>query len=175
MALYKKRVKADELNKSGGYKNEVLFAPRDSFLVIAKPTVTTNLGNRLEIITDHTFTSPAGFFKWRCADDSVKLTGESDEFKNMIWKGTYAILGDSSSTQEQIQNQLDDDIIYLIKDADCLNAEDYIQLGDECVSPKSKVTFDSADTSTGEKRYTVEITVKAKKYWYSGTVTEATP
>jgi hypothetical protein len=174
MATYKKIASADQKNIDGGYKNVVLTAPADSFLSMAKPTVFTNLGNKLEIITDHTFTAPAGFFSWLCNKHSVKITGESDAFGKMIYKSTFQLKGDSSSTQEQMENMLkDQNLIFLLKDADCVNTDQYIQLGDDCVQPDVKVTFDSADSSTGEKLYTVELTVKSKKFWYEGTVTEA--
>lgn len=175
-ANYAHIAKADQQNVDGGYKNEFLFAPRTDFLSIAKPTTTpAALGDKVKITTDHTFTSPAGFYSWRLKQQPNTLNGESSGdagTKKITWTLTVYLLGDSASTQEQIQNILNDDIICLIKDQDCASDE-YVQLGDECVSPSATVTFTGNTTAEGNKEYKVDFAVPVKKFFYSGTVTKA--
>jgi hypothetical protein len=176
--LYKKILKADQTNTEGGYKNVVLFAPSASFLSLKKPVVgaTPALGDRSKITTDHTFTSPNGFYSWLCTKHSVTVTGETngtEGAKSIVWKAKFNLLGDNNTTQEQVENMLNDDMIFLLKDGACLTAAAYIQLGDECNTPDVGVTFDGKTTKEGLKEYGIEITVKGTKYWYSGTVTEA--
>ncbi len=174
--LYKKILKADQKNTEGGYKNVVLFAPVASFLALAKPApgASPALGDGLKITTDHTFTSPGGWYSWLCTKHSVTITGETtgDVAKSLVWKSKFHLLGDSASTQEQLQNMLNDDMIFLLKDGACLTAAEYVQLGNECNTPDVTVTFDGKTTKEGLKEYIVEVTVKAAKYWYSGTVVE---
>ncbi len=66
---------------------------------------------------------------------------------------------------------LNDNYIFLLKDAECLAGAPYVQLGDECLSPTAKVSFDGKTTKEGLKEYNVELTVKDKKFFYSGAVT----
>jgi hypothetical protein len=82
------------------------------------------------------------------------------------------VLGDKSSTQEQLQRILNDDVICLLKEADCLVTDSYVQLGDECVSPTFKVEFDGKTTKDGKKEYKVTVTCK-KKFFYLAAVTMA--
>lgn len=173
-ANYAHIAKADQKNVDGGYKNEFLFAPRADFLSIAKPTDTpAAVGDKRKITTDHTFTAPAGFYSWRLKQQPNTIAGESTGdpgTKKIVWTGTIYLLGDSASTQEQIENILNDDIICLFKDADC-SSNEYIQLGDECVSPAVTVTFTGNTVADGSKEYKVDFAVPVKKYFYSGTVT----
>jgi hypothetical protein len=158
---------------TGGYKNVFLFAPRADFLVLS-PVITpeVNLGDALTISAAHTFTSPAGFYQHACRTHSVTLKAETvgdDGAKELQWTATFGILGDSASTQEQLQNQLNDDVICLLKDAEC-GINQYVQLGNDCVSPEFSVSFDGKTTKEGKKEYTVTVVCK-KKYFYSYAVT----
>lgn len=159
---------------TGGYKNVFYFAPRVDFLVLSgvvNPVVA--LGDALTIAAVHTFTAPKGFFTHACQTHSVTLKGETvgdDGAKEMQWTATFGILGDSASTQEQLQNQLNDDVICLLKDAEC-GANQFIQLGNDCVSPEFSVSFDGKTTKEGKKIYTVTVVCK-KKYFYNYAVTE---
>jgi hypothetical protein len=156
---------------SGGYKNELLFSPRSAFTTIAKPTSTAALGDKVSISTSHTFPATTGFFRWAGRLHSATLKGTTvgdDGAQEIEWTGSMDILGDSASTQEQLQNLLNEDGIAMLTDADC-QGTDKIQLGNECVSPSFKVEFDGKTTKDGKKIYTVNITCK-KKYFYTGTV-----
>jgi hypothetical protein len=52
-----------------------------------------------------------------------------------------------------------------------LGANQYIQLGNDCVTPTFKVEFDGKTTKEGKKIYTVTVVCK-KKYFYSYAVTK---
>lgn len=161
---------------AGGYKNVFLFAERNKFLSISKPTAAgLAIGDTLDIASAHTFTSPDGFNQWACKTNSVTLKGATvgdDGASEIEWSSEFTVLGDSASTQEQMQKILNDDIICLLKEADCLANDSYVQLGDECVSPVFKVEFDGKTTKEGKKEYKVTVTCK-RKFFYSATVTMA--
>ena len=160
----------------GGYKNVFLFAPRADFLDIKTPSALgAVIGDTLEISTAHTFTAPAGFLSWDTQQHSVVLTGASvgeDGAKEIEWTAKFNVIGDSASTQEQLSKLLNDDIIALVKESDCLVSDSYVQLGDECVSPSFSVEFNSNNTKEGKKVYNVTMVCK-KKFFYTGTVTMA--
>lgn len=173
--LYKKFDKSTQENTGGGYKNVVFWAPRDTFTSIQKPIASPlALGDKFAITTAHTFPVDEGFISWLCKLHSVTVTGDTvgdDGATQMEWKSTFILLGDGASTQEEVTEQLNADNIFLLKDSDCLAGGPYVQLGDECVSPAVKVTFDGKTTKEGLKEYTIELTCK-KKFFYSGAVTE---
>jgi hypothetical protein len=174
---YKKITKADQKNVDGGYKNVVLFAPRSSFLTFAMPSpgATPASGDTLKITTAHTFGTTEGFISWLCQKASVTIKGKSEGeagAKSMVWTAEFTLLGDSASTQEQLENLLNDDVIALFKDGNCLAATDYVQIGDECNNPEFDVEFDGKTTAEGLKIYKVTMKCKKAKYFYSGAVTE---
>lgn len=158
---------------AGGYKNVFLFARRDDFLSLKKPTAAgIVLGDATEINTAHTFTLPKGFVSWASKTNSVTLKGSTvgdDGSKEIEWAATFVILGDSASTQEQVQRQLNDDLVILLKEAACLTNDSYVQLGDECVSPTVTAEFDGKTTKEGKKEYTITVTCK-KKFFYNAAV-----
>lgn len=174
--LYKKILVADQVNKEGGYKNVVLWAPTSTFLSIKTPTATpTVLGDKKKITLTHTFKTDEGFISWLCKKHSVTSTCEStgDEgAQSLVWTMKFILLGDQASTLEQLEEQLNLDCIFLVKDQDCINATEYVQFGDECLTPVAKVGFDGKTTLEGLKEYSVEVKVKGKKFFYSGVVTE---
>lgn len=177
--VYVKRTKANQTNSQGGYKQQVFFAPVDTFLVIGTPTDAPAVaGDKVIITDDHTFTPPDGFIGLWSKKHSVTTTTEStgDEgAQSLVHTHKLVLLGDGASTLEQMRDLLNEDAIWLLKDADCINATDYIQFGDECLQPTAKITFDGKTTAEGLKEYTLELKVKDKKFFYSGTVTEKTP
>lgn len=160
---------------SGGYKNVFYFAPRADFLVLQGViTPAVALGDALTISAAHTFTAPKGFLSYACKTHSVTLKGTTvgeDSAQEMEWTGEFVILGDSASTQEQIQRLLNDDTISILKDAQC-GANQFVQLGNDCVPPTFKVEFDGKTTKEGKKEYKITVTCK-KKYFYNYTVTQA--
>jgi hypothetical protein len=161
---------------TGGYKNVFLFAQRSLFTTLAAPVVgeTPAPGDTLKITSAHTFGAGDGFTEYACKTHSVTLKGTTtgdDGAQEMEWTGEYVILGDSASTQEQLQRLLNDDVICLLKEAACADGT-YVQLGNDCVSPTFKVEFDGKTTKEGKKEYKVTVTCK-KKYFYSANVTKA--
>lgn len=163
------------LDYAGGYKNVFLFCPRSNFLSIKKPTLVADVGDTLRIVTAHTFTEPNGFFTYDCKSHSVTLAGATvgeDGGQEVEWTATFIILGDKASTDEQLRRLLNDDVIALMKDSNCLENDTYVQLGDECVSPVFKVAFNGNTTKEGVKEYTVTAACK-RKFFYESTVTYA--
>lgn len=174
MSNYKKRAKADELNTEGGYQNNFWFAPKTDFLVIATPGAYAALGDRNKITASHTFGASDGFINWRAKKHGVTHTSETTGdagSRSFLHKFKVDVQGDDTKTLEQMQDMLNDDIIVLLKDQDC-DAAEYVQFGDECLTADFNITFDGKTTSEGLKIYTIEGTVKGKKFFYSGTVTE---
>jgi hypothetical protein len=160
---------------SGGYKNVFYFAPKTDFLALSgvvDPEVA--LGDALTIAAVHTFTAPKGFFSYACKTHSVTLkstTVGDDGAEELEHNAEFIVIGDNASTQEQLQRILNDDVIAILKDAAC-GVNQYIQLGNDCVSPTFKVEFDGKTTKEGKKEYKVTVTCK-KKYFYNYTVTMA--
>jgi len=175
---YKNIAKSTSLRAdTGGYKNVVLMCPRADFLSIAKPTDTpAALGDENKITTAHTFTDPKGFITWDCKVHSVtgKATTVGEEGSQEIeYSYPFVIIGDSASTQEQMQRLLNDNILWLLKEANCLVDDSYVQLGDECLPASAKVEADFKTTKEGKKEWTVTVTSKAR-YFYTATVTLST-
>jgi hypothetical protein len=83
------------------------------------------------------------------------------------------VLGDGPEIQEQMDMLLNDDIICLVKEANCIVNDSYVQMGDECVQPDITVAFNSNNNAEGSKEWTVTIAVTGKKFFYTGAVTEA--
>jgi hypothetical protein len=177
--LYKKFDATDVAkNRDGGYKALIWFAPVDKFLVLQQPTGTpTLLGDTKKITTAHTFGATDGFYSLLCKMHSVKSKTTSigdDGVKQLEHEFEGIITGDSASHLEQFEDMLNDQLVILIKDQDCINATDRVQFGDSCLQPTLTIEFDSADTNTGVKTYKVSGKIRGHKYFYSGTVTEAT-
>ena len=174
--LYKKIAKADLTNQDGGYKNVLFFAPVDTFTSIKKPTPTpAALGDKKKITTAHTFGEDDGFISLLSKLHSVTLKGATvgeEGAQSMEWTFEGVILGDNAVLQEELEELLNDNCIWLLKDQDCLNSTDFVQLGDECVFPAIKLEFDGKTTKEGMKEYKITGTIKGKKFFYNATVTE---
>lgn len=172
---YAKITKAEQHNTGGGYKNVVMFAQLATFLTLAAPVdPPVNIGDSKLISADHTFDVSDGFISWLCKKNSVTTTSETqgeDGANYLVHKAKFVLLGDGASTLEQVENLLNDENIFLMRDQECKSSE-YVQFGDDCVTPSAQVTFDGKTTADGLKEYTVELTVKQKKYFYTGAVTE---
>jgi hypothetical protein len=160
----------------GGYKNTILFCPVADFLAISKPPdVAAEIGDLVKVAGAHTFTDPKGFFSIACKTKSVNLKGSTigDEGSGLMqWVGEFVILGDSASTQEMLERQLNDQCIFLLKESACLEDDSYVQCGDECEQPTIKVEFDSSNTD-GTKNYKLTFTTTTK-YFYAFEVTMST-
>lgn len=176
--VYGSITKATQKNVEGGYKNVVLFAPVDTFATFAAPTASpTAAGDKVTLVGNHTFTGAVGangFISWLCKKHSVTTTAETvgdAGSQSLLHKASFTLLGDRASTLEQLQDLLNDDVVLLLKDQDCENSTEYVQLGSSCLAGDIKVSFDGKTTNEGLKEYNVEVSVKAKKYFYSGTIT----
>ena len=173
--LYKARGKADQNFMQGGYKNVVLWAPIDTFTNVAHPTVFTLAGEKLTITDDHTFGVDDGFISWLCKLHSVTIKTETTGdpgAQSLVHTCEFILLGDDASTLDQLRDLLNDNCMFLVKDQDCLTANQYVQLGDDCLAPEINVSFDGKTTKEGLKEYTVKLSVKDKRFYYEGTVTE---
>ena len=167
---YKNRVKADQKSVDGGYKNVVNWTPAN-VVTLAKPVPGATSGSSLAISTNHTFADETdGFISWLCEQDTVTIKSKTVDGQ-LEHTAEFTLLGDDASTQEQLEDQIGDNSIFVFKDADCLTATAGVQLGDECKQPKVEVDFDGATTATGKKRYKVTLTIKKGKYFYSGVIT----
>ena len=176
MSIYKKRTKADETQKEGGYKNKVYFAPVADFASIAKPTAPfTNPGDKYKITGNHTFGEDDGFISFICKKHAVTTSAETtgeDGSKSITYKFNFILLGDDAVTQEYLTELLNDDVIALVKDQDCNDADTHVQFGDECLTPDFTATFTGNTTKEGLKEWAVQGMVKAKRFFYGGTLTE---
>lgn len=175
--LYKKFTQTEAAkNRDGGYKPKIFFAPTDTFLAIQKPTDTpAALGDTKKITTAHTFNAPAGFISLLAKQHSVKTKSTSigdDGVKQMEHEFEVIVTGESPEHLEQFESMLNDNLMILLKDQDCVNATDHVQFGDDCLTPTLSLEFDSADTNTGVKYYKLTGKIRGHKYFYSGTVTE---
>lgn len=162
----------------GGYKDVFYFCPIADFTTIAKPlAIPLALGDQVLITDDHTFTGTKGFFHYEAKQRSVTIKGVSTGdigAKLMEYTGEITLLGDSASTQEQLERLLNSHVICLVKDANCLVDDVYAQLGDECNQPEFIVEFDGKTTNEGLKEYKVSFKVVASKYRYEGAVVSST-
>lgn len=177
MANLYKKFGATEVasKKDGGYKALIWFAPVDTFTSVKLPTADTVLGDTKKITTAHTFGASDGFISLLCKMHSVKSKTTSigdDGVKQLEHEFEGIITGDSAEHLEQFEAMLNDQLIILLKDQDCINSTDYVQLGDSCVQPTLSVEFDGADTNTGVKNYKVTGKIRGHKYFYTSTVTE---
>lgn len=175
--LYKKFSTTEtSRNREGGYKALVFFSPVDMFTLIKNPTVTTALGDKKKITTAHTFGVDEGFISLLCKQHSVKSKATSvgdDGVQSLEHEFEFICTGDGAENLAQFEDMLNDRMIFLLKDQDCINATDYVQFGSDCLQPTIKVEFDSADTNSGVKNYKVSGKIKGPhKFFYSGTVTE---
>jgi hypothetical protein len=159
----------------GGYKDVLYFAPIADFATIAAPSG-TGVGSSITIGTAHTFTTTNGFFTYDSKQKVVTVKGATvgDPGARLIeWTFETVIIGDSASTQEQLQSLLNAKVIALVKDANC-GANQYVQFGDACVQPEFSVEFDGKTTTEGLKEYKVIGKIVASKYFYTGAVSLST-
>lgn len=160
----------------GGYKNVILFAHRDDVTTWAKPVFDeATPGSAYTISTAHTFGVNSGYKSWASKTKSVvaKATTIGDEGSGLLqYTFEGVILGDSASTQEQIARMLNDDLVFWVKDSNCLINDSYLQFGDECDAPTIKAEFDSMN-SDGTKNWKITGTITSKRFFYTATLQKA--
>ncbi len=160
----------------GGYKNVILFVERDKFLTFAKPPANpSTLGAAYTISDAHTFGANDGYNEWASKLKSVtgKGTTVGDEgAQQMKYSFEGVIIGDSASTQEQMHRALNDDLVWFVKDSNCLVTDSYVQYGDECDSPVVKAEYDSQN-SDGTKNWKITGEVTSKRFFYEAALVKA--
>lgn len=161
---------------TGGYKNELLFCPLADFTALQAPAPgqTPAIGDTVKITTAHTFGTGKGFYGWAAKVHSPTGKGKTvgdDGAKEMEYEYEISFIGDGAAMQEQVQRMLNDDVIVLLKDAEC-GANTYIQLGNDCILPTFDGEFDGKTTKEGKKEWKLKVTCKAR-YFYTATVTKA--
>lgn len=173
--VYGKRTKAEEKFTEGGYRNQIWFAPVNTFTSIKTPTDTPSaVGDKVKITTAHTFGASDGFIPWRMKKHSVTTTYETvgeDGSKSLMHKGKATLIGDDAATLEQLRDLLNDDVIIMTRDQDCVAGE-YVQFGDACLTPDISLAGDMKTTKEGLKEQTIEWSVKDKKFFYLSTISE---
>lgn len=179
--LYKKYTKSDIKNKDGGYKNRILFAPVDTFIVNALPApgATPLLGDTKKITTSHTFGGSDGFIEIFGKIDSATSKFTTDDDGVFTHTFEIDIEGDSPELYEQLEGMVGDSVsgsgaVILLKDGNCIDATSYNQWGDSCLQPKLKVDFDAKTTASGTKIQKLSGTIRGHRYWYYGTIQEKT-
>ena len=159
----------------GGYKDVFYLCPVTDFLTMATVVGTTALGDKYTINTAHTFAATKGFFSWVTKTETVKLTAETVGEKGarlIRYKVEFQVVTDGAATQEQLTNLLNQKNIYMIKDANCLITDSYIQLGDTCKQASFSVTFDGG-IEENLKAWTVTGEIVQKRFFYNATLTQA--
>jgi len=160
----------------GGYKNVLLVIPRADFLTFAKPPAApAALGDGYKINTAHTFAANKGYYEWASKLKSVVgkgTTGGDEGAYQMKYSFEGVVIGDSASTQEQMHRALNDDLVWFVKDSNCLVTDSYIQYGDECDSPVIKAEFDSQN-SDGTKNWKISGEVSGKRFFYNAALVKA--
>lgn len=175
--LFKKISKTDTaVNRAGGYKPLIYFAPVNTFSLINQPGAVTNIGDDVTVSADDTFTSPEGYISIQCLPNTVTSTSKSigDEGAQQLQHTLTAMVsGDSAKILSTMLALLNENAVWLAKDQDCINADNFIRLGDDCVQPVLTIDFDGSNTKDGKaKGYKMTLTITGHKVFYSGTVTE---
>lgn len=133
------------------------------------------LGDTCKIVTAHTWAEDTGAFKWDSKLHSVKCTGApvGDAGSQQIeYTAEVVVLGDNAAIQEMVTQAMNDDIIVFLKEANCIENDAYVQLGDDCNPVEVVPSFDSFTTAEGQKAWTIQFKSK-KKFFYLAALTEA--
>lgn len=159
----------------GGYKNELLLVKKSDVSTYGTPLTTTALGDKFTISTAHTFPANKGYYSWSGKLKSVLGKGASQGdpgMKQVQYTYEGIVIGDDASTQEQMSNSLNEDLLWFFKDSNCLVTDAYVQLGDECDSPEVDVEFDSQN-SDGTKNWKVTVKITGKRFFYNAALVKA--
>jgi len=173
MATYGNLTNSTASNKQGGYKNALYFSEVSDISTWQRPSAAgAVLGDTLAIAVAHTWAAGKAAHIWEAKIGSVQHTTETGGdvgAKELIHVVRAEILGDSAAILEQVNRLLNDNTVFWLKDANCLVADAYYQLGDDCNPVSASVTFDSQTNNpeqvNGQKRYVLELRTKAKFYY----------
>lgn len=154
-----------------GYKNAFYFIKNDDVETWERPTIPgVAAGDTVKITDPHILKDTKATHQWDCKLYSVTHTSEAvgdPGAQQLLHKATVIIRGDNAATLEQMLAILNDNVTIFIKDADCINNNGYVQLGDDCnpvaISPKFDGKTNSPNASN--KEYTLEITSLTKLFY----------
>lgn len=167
---YANLIKGSYVGLDGGYKNGFWFSKTADIETWGRPiAVPVDNGDDVEVNTAHTWATGKGANEWDVKVHSAKITGApvGDEGSQQFeWTAEVVVLGDNSAIQSMVQRMLNDDLVIWLKDSNCLVNDTYIQLGDDCVPVTMVPAFDSANTQTGQKFYTLQFKSR-KKFFYN--------
>lgn len=173
MANYGNLTNGAAPNKQGGYKNALYFSEIPDITTWQRPTAAgVTIGDTLAIAVAHTWAAGKTVNTWETKIGTVQHTIETGGdvgAKELIHVVRAEILGDSAAILEQLNRLLNDNTVFWLKDANCLVANAYYQLGDDCNPVSATVSFDSQTNNpeqvNGQKRYVLELRTKAKFYY----------
>jgi hypothetical protein len=175
MANYANLPKASQKGKDGGYKPALWFSPVEDIATWQRPiAIPLVVGDKVKIVTAHTWAVGKAAYKWDAKIHSTKITAATvgDEGSGQIeHTAELVILGDNPEIYEQVLNSLNDDKVVFLKDPDCITNDSYIQLGDDCVPVTVTWSFDSFTTAEGQKAWTMSIKSR-KKFFYLAALDE---
>lgn len=179
MPNYGNIVQASQTGKIAGYKPKLYFSEVADITTWTRPTAAgTVLGDTLLISTAHTWAVGKAVNSWDLAAGSVRGANDvqgPEGAKIPVYTYTMRLVGDNAATLEQLIRMLNDQKVVWFKDADCLTANSFVQLGDDCNPVVVTFAFDSKTNSTetveGSKEYTVTIASRAK-FFYAAALDE---
>jgi hypothetical protein len=163
---------AKERNPAGT-KRILYFAPIDSFLAIgAAPATPATLAEANVIVADHTFTSPAGFYKLELELDKQDLVSEyignvmgGDQAMNFT--GFATGMGDDQIALFEKVTQEKHIVLIPLKDGKVL------QLGEADNGVMIKAALQIGKESDGERGWNVAVTHYGRVLRYDGDITFA--
>lgn len=162
-----------------GYKPTLYFSEIADIATWSRPTAAgLVIGDSLLIPSAHTWAVGKAVNKWELAAGSVRGGNDTqgpEGSKLPVFVYTMRLSGDNAATLEQLTRSLNDQKVVWFKDANCLTANDFVQLGDDCNPAVVTFNFDSKTNSTetveGNKEYTITITSRVK-YFYQAALDE---
>lgn len=160
---------------ASGVAEKLLYAPVADFDTIAVPTAPfTNPGDSITIAGDHTFNAGKGFMEIALAPQKnsvdektrgdIGLKGLNSELKVFV-PGSY------KEAHELVENMLNVPMIFIIKDSESVNEDEYYQLGNASFGAYLDVNFKTGTTKDGQKGFDGTITFDSGLNFYTGVVT----
>jgi len=173
MPTYGNIVNSAQPNKQAGYKNILYFNDINDITTWQRPTgAGAVIGDYKEIAVAHTWAVGKAAWAWETKIGSVQHTSETGGdvgAKELIHITRVEVLGDGAALLEQVERMLNDNKVLWLKDSNCLVANAYVQIGDDCNPASATVNFDSQTNNpeqvNGQKRYTIEFRSKAKFFY----------
>lgn len=155
--------------KSGGYKPALFFSPTAAIETWGRPIANpAAIGDKKKITTAHTFADGLTATKWQAKMHSVKFSSKmvgDPGAGELEHTATIVITGDSAEVTEMVEELMNDESVFWLKDADCIDNDSYIQLGDDCNPAEVQPEFDGKDTKAGQKEWTINIVSKKKQFY----------